>query len=276
MDKLNRRPGFTLIELLVVIAIIAILAAILFPVFLTARESARKASCQNNIKMLLNACTMYENDAGGILPGTIVNSWDMRTSWYALIDPYVRQLRAADSSGLRDLVGVYVCPTKPRSVDRLTGKPLAPSFDRCYGYNYYYLGGNPNPGNIYFHKQGEVAKPTKTIRILECWRFDRAVANYTNFCGTMMCYPPNALEADPSKPTSFKESNILKPSYVWTPGWHSGESVVGWFDGHVTFTRQVPPDPSGAFRGNPYTGVLSRGTSVQDKDPYFRLSHPKP
>jgi prepilin-type N-terminal cleavage/methylation domain-containing protein len=53
------RTGFTLIELLVVIAIIAILAAILFPVFAQAREAARKASCQSNLKQLATSIMMY-------------------------------------------------------------------------------------------------------------------------------------------------------------------------------------------------------------------------
>jgi prepilin-type N-terminal cleavage/methylation domain-containing protein/prepilin-type processing-associated H-X9-DG protein len=57
-----RRKGFTLIELLVVIAIIAILAAILFPVFARAREKARQASCQSNLKQIALSVMMYSQD----------------------------------------------------------------------------------------------------------------------------------------------------------------------------------------------------------------------
>ena len=63
-----RRRGFTLIELLVVIAIIAILAAILFPVFARAREKARQASCQSNYKQIGLALAMYYSDFDGRTP----------------------------------------------------------------------------------------------------------------------------------------------------------------------------------------------------------------
>src|SRR5436190_5033002 len=67
-DQGRRRPAFTLIELLVVIAIIAILAAILFPVFAQARERARQTSCLSNIKQLGTALLMYVQDYDETLP----------------------------------------------------------------------------------------------------------------------------------------------------------------------------------------------------------------
>src|SRR5262245_17413238 len=66
---MKRRCGFTLIELLVVIAIIAILAAILFPVFAQAREKARQATCLSNIKQIGLAAMMYVQDYDETFPG---------------------------------------------------------------------------------------------------------------------------------------------------------------------------------------------------------------
>ncbi len=76
MQRTSKPGGFTLIELLVVIAMIAILAAILFPVFARARENARKSACISNMKQLGQACRMYATDydgrypAGGAVPAT--------------------------------------------------------------------------------------------------------------------------------------------------------------------------------------------------------------
>lgn len=68
---MKRKTGFTLIELLVVIAIIAILAAILFPVFAQAREKARQTSCLSNLKQIGLAYIMYSQDYDNFLPVTL-------------------------------------------------------------------------------------------------------------------------------------------------------------------------------------------------------------
>src|SRR5678816_1355375 len=69
MRDIRTRKGFTLIELLVVIAIIAILAAILFPVFARAREKGRQASCMSNLKQLGMALVQYSQDYDETHPG---------------------------------------------------------------------------------------------------------------------------------------------------------------------------------------------------------------
>jgi prepilin-type N-terminal cleavage/methylation domain-containing protein/prepilin-type processing-associated H-X9-DG protein len=83
----RRRSGFTLIELLVVIAIIAILAAILFPVFAQARDAARKATCQSNLKQFGIAFSMYGSDYDGLYPNpggrTVTGCATNGAAWYS-------------------------------------------------------------------------------------------------------------------------------------------------------------------------------------------------
>jgi prepilin-type N-terminal cleavage/methylation domain-containing protein/prepilin-type processing-associated H-X9-DG protein len=80
---MRSKRGFTLIELLVVIAIIAILAAILFPVFAKARERARQAGCISNQKQIVIAAKMFADDWEGVLPyvGKYSNDWWWGTGW---------------------------------------------------------------------------------------------------------------------------------------------------------------------------------------------------
>jgi prepilin-type processing-associated H-X9-DG protein/prepilin-type N-terminal cleavage/methylation domain-containing protein len=119
------RPGFTLIGLLVVIGIIAILAAILFPVFAQAREKARSSSCLSNLKQLGLGCMMYAQDYDETLPiGGINNSALPNpnvTRWFKDVAPYIKNIIIRN------------CPSHPF---QLNDSSIASDFRSCYGINY--------------------------------------------------------------------------------------------------------------------------------------------
>ncbi|MDF2440953.1 MAG: hypothetical protein JWN98_1937 [Abditibacteriota bacterium] len=133
--RLGHKSGFTLIELLVVIAIIAILAAILFPVFGRARENARKTSCLSNLKQLGTAFAMYMQDYDGRFHKTTSSrpeaaahgfgrhdalAGDAHWPWF--YGPYVKN------------VAVFDCPSSPDTVTNMTITNW--DNDGNYGYNY--------------------------------------------------------------------------------------------------------------------------------------------
>jgi prepilin-type N-terminal cleavage/methylation domain-containing protein len=95
------RIGFTLIELLVVIAIIAILAAILFPVFAQAREKSRQAACLSNTKQMGLAISMYAQDYDDRLPMGGNDAPPGQSRWYHWIAAYQKSR------------GVNICPSAP-------------------------------------------------------------------------------------------------------------------------------------------------------------------
>jgi prepilin-type N-terminal cleavage/methylation domain-containing protein/prepilin-type processing-associated H-X9-DG protein len=137
-----RRSGFTLIELLVVIAIIAILAAILFPVFAQAREKARSASCQSNLKQLGNAVAMYIQDYDEAYPLNdgenssakyYTQPADSRSPasaprysvWTSSLEPYIKSW------------AVYGCPSCPVNLTAFPNPvdPGKPTVSISYTYN---------------------------------------------------------------------------------------------------------------------------------------------
>ena len=99
------RRGFTLIELLVVIAIIAILAAILFPVFARAREKARQASCMSNLKQIALGALMYAQDYDEKLASDLFGGGTNYSGrWFLRVYPYIKNLQ------------LYTCPSYGQDV----------------------------------------------------------------------------------------------------------------------------------------------------------------
>ena len=123
MSQNRLKRGFTLIELLVVIAIIAILAAILFPVFAQAREKARAISCLSNTKQLALGVVQYEQDVDEKTPNG-VNPYGGGQGWAAQIYPYVKSTQ------------VFVCPDDSSNITpAVTVAGALPLHGSSYAYN---------------------------------------------------------------------------------------------------------------------------------------------
>jgi len=123
------KRAFTLIELLVVIAIIAILAAILFPVFAQAKESAKKTTCLSNIRELNNAWIMYSTDyddhwvtTGKQYGSTSTQDGGNQYDFFALAQPYVKNF------------GIFFCPDRNDTEQNSSSDPNGRLFG--YGMNY--------------------------------------------------------------------------------------------------------------------------------------------
>ena len=146
--------GFTLIELLVVIAIIAILAAILFPVFARARESARRANCMSNLKQIGLGIMMYTQDYDERYPPRLVGTWGTPASYIKQTNPAMPGYLFSTSDGghgghwvtWMDVIypytkstQIFVCPSVNNGIT--SGGPAYPS----YGYSVYMAYNAPGP-----------------------------------------------------------------------------------------------------------------------------------
>jgi prepilin-type N-terminal cleavage/methylation domain-containing protein len=220
---MRARNGFTLIELLVVIAIIAILAAILFPVFAQARESARQAACLSNCKQIGLAWTMYMQDYDERVSGPYIYDLDAKGKQVGLhtvvdlLQPYIKNLN------------VWACPS--------FGPLEATCKPACFGTTYEYFGGlTYNDFLDTGTSMAQVDSPASTLVIADAnwWEvycmghFD---VDHAAVGGGWSCaYEARILKRHHGSPVTGK---------VQDPAWNFNAIFV---DGHAKSLRRVFPD----------------------------------
>jgi prepilin-type N-terminal cleavage/methylation domain-containing protein/prepilin-type processing-associated H-X9-DG protein len=205
------RRGFTLIELLVVIAIIAILAAILFPVFAKAREKARTASCLNNIKQLGLAMMQYSQDYDERFPKcyTRVNGVGSENRWFWRNDTYPGQIFPYVKNKQ-----VFVCPSgQPGHYG--ASMTLMPSGD----------GATPS--------QGQIVKPAETIAFADAnaQGGDLNTGNGGSWQGGSELRPLTAANI-----TAVGPGTACNCRSLWAPR-HNEMANVAFADGHAKIMR---------------------------------------
>ncbi len=143
----QKTRAFTLIELLVVIAIIAILAAILFPVFAKAREKARQTTCLSNEKQLGLGFAQYNQDYDEKYPAGKVGAFGSVAGWASRIYPYVKS------------AGVYLCPDDISTSQTLSGTTFVPVS--------YSMNSNLDTDYYYSPTLASISAPAATVALTE-------------------------------------------------------------------------------------------------------------
>jgi prepilin-type N-terminal cleavage/methylation domain-containing protein len=181
-----QRRAFTLIELLVVIAIIAILAAILFPVFAQAREAARKSACLNNLKQIGTAMLMYTQDNDEVLPLPFTNPASPPGSnpeainanafgWADLLQPYVKNegVFTCPSNEIRSRVRTDITPNRfyrtplGNTTTDAAGGAIPANTDYNYGINEFVNSGAEGPFANAYRTLASIPAPANVAGIAE-------------------------------------------------------------------------------------------------------------
>ena len=220
---MTRQRGFTLIELLVVIAIIAILAAILFPVFARAKEKARQTSCLSNLKQLGTTLNMYATDYENVLPlyrisvpATVLNPDGSPSGgllyWAALLHPYSKNTQ------------IFTCPSNPEAKQFTFG-----AWNRYnYGVNMF---ANPWYGTPFYafgkgSELGELAQPARTLAIMDSCSY--YVCPFTGYPMAGPTTAQDALKTDPEP-----ELNGGDATQDALKAYHNNGCDAVHFDGHA-------------------------------------------
>jgi prepilin-type N-terminal cleavage/methylation domain-containing protein/prepilin-type processing-associated H-X9-DG protein len=213
-----RPRGFTLIELLVVIAIIAILAAILFPVFAKAREKARSASCLSNVKQIALAILQYSQDYDERLPMLYDTNPAGRSGLIQTTQPYTKNYQ------------IHNCP----SADILSNTSYLGNFS--YGYSVRLMGGN------YGIAMGLISRPAECVMLADVCADPNAPGNLlTPAYGAMqMDYDGSNCKICGLKHNSYftNHGSYQRPGFNIIER-HSGTANVAFCDGHVKAMKHL-------------------------------------
>ncbi len=282
----SNRKAFTLIELLVVIAIIAILAAILFPVFAQAREQARKTSCLSNTKQWATSQMMYQQDYdetfvlyvnyGSPLLRDDGSVYRAYKPWMELLQPYTKNRDMATCPDVKEIS--FITATGPRKV-------LYGSYGMNYGYLSKYIGADSAGNNNFIPlSNAAVNRPASTVFAMESVGVDYADAAHTSV------WTPIGTTVDP--PDAWTSPNVFYGSgwggtcsdyttYYDFPGYggasfrHGGNFVKNqmpaggantiFCDGHSKFFR-----PGGLAAGTNWTPTINcQSVSVINPSAYM-------
>jgi len=230
--------GFTLIELLVVIAIIAILAAILFPVFAQARAAARKAVCLSNMKQLGIASSMYFQDYDETIypqyvvlnPTTGTQAW-----WQTLIDPYVKHGMQNQGQRSGPNRGILVCPDYKAGFPHPsppTNFGLHPN--GSYGPNAYIVVDAAGGQQVY--SLAAINAPASVVLLAECVGTSRFITGRDDMYDTQ------------------------RADYILARGRHMGGSHYAFVDGHAKWYKA--PDDREALKSGP-SSIASPGYTAR-------------